>query len=281
MLKGLPASGKSTYARILIEDAKPDNQWKRVNKDDLRAMIDAGQWSKENESFVKGTQTDIVISCLTKGISVVVDDTNFAYEDKWKEIAEAYGADFEVKYFDTMPSVCIERDLQRGDKMVGKKVIMDMYTKYVLPNVKKPEFIEGLDPVYICDIDGTVAIMNGRGPYEWKKVGNDKPNIDVLEIINALKTRSTDIIFVSGRDEICREETMDWLLKYTPKRKAIKLFMRPIGDHRKDVEIKREIYQREIEGKYNVLGVFDDRDQVIELWRSLGLTTLQVNYGAF
>ena len=36
-----------------------------------------------------------------------------------------------------------------------------------------------------------------------------------------------------------------------------------------------------INGKYNVLGVFDDRDQVVSVWRSLGLTCFQVNWGNF
>ncbi len=52
MLKGLPASGKSTYARKLVADSQSHKRkWKRANKDDLRAMIDDSNWSKTNEKF--------------------------------------------------------------------------------------------------------------------------------------------------------------------------------------------------------------------------------------
>ena len=46
MTKGLPASGKSTWAKQYLDD-NPGT--KRVNKDDLRAMLDNGKWSKRNE----------------------------------------------------------------------------------------------------------------------------------------------------------------------------------------------------------------------------------------
>ena len=41
------------------------------------------------------------------------------------------------------------------------------------------------------------------------------------------------------------------------------------------------MYEENIEGKYNVVTVFDDRNQVVEMWRSLGLSVCQVNYGDF
>jgi len=57
--------------------------------------------------------------------------------------------------------------------------------------------------------------------------------------------------------------------------------MRPAGDIRKDVLIKQEIYEREIKDKYNVLFVLDDRQSVVDGWRSLGLTVFQVAEGQF
>lgn len=45
--------------------------------------------------------------------------------------------------------------------------------------------------------------------------------------------------------------------------------------------MKKEIYEKYIKGKYNVMGVFDDRDRVVEMWRSIGLTCFQVDYGKF
>jgi len=57
--------------------------------------------------------------------------------------------------------------------------------------------------------------------------------------------------------------------------------MREVGDRRKDTEVKAEIYHRFIEPQYDVHYILDDRDQVVKMWRSLGLTCLQVAEGAF
>ena len=57
--------------------------------------------------------------------------------------------------------------------------------------------------------------------------------------------------------------------------------MRKEKDYRQDAIIKQEIYENEIEGKYNIHFVLDDRDQVVAMWRKKGLTCLQVDYGDF
>lgn len=57
--------------------------------------------------------------------------------------------------------------------------------------------------------------------------------------------------------------------------------MRPDGDHRPDYVIKREIYEREIKDKYDVIGVFEDRQRCVDMWRALGLTCFQVAPGDY
>jgi hypothetical protein len=59
------------------------------------------------------------------------------------------------------------------------------------------------------------------------------------------------------------------------------LFMRPAGDTRKDSIVKREIFDAEIAHRWRVIGVFDDRRQVVRMWRALGLTVFQVAEGDF
>lgn len=59
------------------------------------------------------------------------------------------------------------------------------------------------------------------------------------------------------------------------------LYMRPTGDERRDDVVKKEIYERDIAGKYNVLFCMDDRQRCVDLWRSLGLVCFQVDYGDF
>jgi hypothetical protein len=168
------------------------------------------------------------------------------------------------------------RDSER-EYSVGAKVILQMYNKYLKP--KSPEYNIGLKDAILVDIDGTLARMNGRGPYDWEKVGTDLLNRTIAEIVTKYKNSNTKVIIVSGRDEKCREITKNWLHENYVGYDF--LFMRPEGNNEEDSIIKRRIYENEIKDKYNVLFVLDDRDRVVAMWRSLGLTCLQVDYGNF
>ncbi len=279
MLKGLPASGKSTYAKELVE--KQD--YYRVNKDDLRAMVHSGRWGKEREKFILHWRDTIVKDSLGGLKNVVVDDTNFApkHEITLRAIAEVYGAKFEVKFFDTPIEECIKRDLARPNS-VGEKVIKQMYNQYLRPKSEPPVWDTALKSAVICDIDGTLAIMKNRGPFEWAKVGNDDIDRAVSMLLHDISdhTIRQTIILLSGRDSICRPETEAWLKKHNVL--YDELHMRPEGDMRKDNIVKRELYDQHIAGKYNVLFVLDDRDQVVDMWRNeLGLKVFQVAEGDF
>lgn len=277
MMKGLVASGKTTKAMELVKE----KGFKRVNKDDLRAMVDGGKWSRSNEKEILEARDLLVIQYLDEGYDVVVDDTNFAdiHAEALAKIADDCDAEFEVMYIDTPVDECIKRDLSRGDKSVGSDVIMKMYFQYVEPVIEKPRYDTLLPDAVIFDLDGTLAHMKGRSPYDWSRVGEDSLDENVAHVLDAFYKAGRKIIIVSGRDSICGQETVDWLKENNIE--YHELFMRKQGDSRKDTEIKHEIYTNKIEGKYNVLGVFDDRDQVVEMWRRLGLKVYQVNYGAF
>lgn len=112
----------------------------------------------------------------------------------------------------------------------------------------------------------------------WKRVGEDEVDEKVAEVLDALKLKHK-ILIVSGRDAVCMDETREWLEKHDIH--FDDLIMRLQGDKRSDTEVKKEIYEKSIKGKYNVLGVFDDRDSVVQLWRSLGLKCYQCEYGGF
>ena len=130
----------------------------------------------------------------------------------------------------------------------------------------------------ICDIDGTLALMSGRSPYEWVKVGDDTVNRPVLHLLKNYS--GSQVIFVSGRDSVCRASTVDWLFYKAGIANPI-LFMRAEGDMRKDSIVKRELFDEHIRDSYDVQFVLDDRDQVVEMWRSLGLACFQVAEGDF
>ena len=276
LLRGLPASGKSTYAKELVSK---DHNWIRVNKDDLRSMMNGGVFSRKLEEQIVITERELVENALKIGKNVVVDDTNFnlAHERYFSQLARYYKAEFEVKFFDTPLEECIKRDNKRPNG-VGEAVIRKMYNQYLKPQPAAYEHNKNLRTAILCDIDGTLAHMKDRSPYDWDRVDTDEVDPIIKNLLDVLKDKYF-IILVSGRDEICREETNKWLrgndITYGM------LLMRPEGDIRKDSIVKREIFENYIRDYYNIQFVLDDRNQVVEMWRSLGLKCLQVAEGDF
>ena len=139
--------------------------------------------------------------------------------------------------------------------------------------------------VYLCDLDGTLCNVSHRRQYVATKprnwdawnagLVNDKPNLAVLGIITSL-TYYYPLIFVSGRSDDYRKQTEEWLEKYDISYNA--LYMRKYKDHRDDVIVKGEIAD-EIEKEYNILGVFDDRKKVIDMWINRGIFVFDVGQG--
>lgn len=276
MLKGLPASGKSTYAKDL---ASKNHNWVRVNKDDLRAMMNNGEFSGKLEKQVIRTEREIAENTLKLGKNVVIDDTNFnpIHEEYFRQLAKTHKAEFEIKFFDTPLEDCIERDNKRANG-VGETVIRKMYNQYLKPQSAVYERDETLPRAIICDIDGTLAHMKNRSPYDWKRVGEDEVDPIIKNLLKVLKEKYA-IILVSGRDECCISETEQWLkdnnIQYDH------LLMRRNGDSIPDAIIKMALFESYIRSKYDVEFVLDDRNQVVKMWRSLGLKCLQVQEGDF
>ena len=279
LLKGLPASGKTTWAMKML--AGCPGGFKRVNKDDIRAMIDGSHWTKNNEKFVVKVRDQIVIASLKDGKNVIVDDTNLhpKHEEAMMAIAKENDAIVEVVPFDVTVQECIERDSKR-QKPVGEKIIRNMYDQFLKPQRPTQVIDPELPWAVIVDMDGTLAKMKDRGPFDWSKVGQDDANEPVRQLVLGLPVRIR-IIVLSGRDSVCRKETEAWLADKIGNTHEM-LLMRTEGDMRKDSIVKRELYDQHIKGKYNVSFVIDDRDNVVRMWREeLGLTCFQADYGAF
>lgn len=136
-----------------------------------------------------------------------------------------------------------------------------------------------MNKAVIVDIDGTVSHRTDRDMFEYSKVITDRPDKNVIEVVNSLWRAGYKIIFVSGRDDSCFKDTYDWLTLNCPP--FVKLHMRKYGDYRKDYVVKREIYEQLIAPDYDVLCVLDDRNSVVDMWREVGLTCLQVAPGDF
>jgi hypothetical protein len=132
--------------------------------------------------------------------------------------------------------------------------------KYI-PDTTKPKAI-------IVDVDGTIAHMHNRGPFDWYKVGEDKFDEFVGGIVTDLHNQGYIIIFLSGRDDSCYNETMMWLDCHF-EFPIYGLLMRGYKDYRKDNIVKKEIFFRDIAPFYNVHAVIDDRPQVVRMWHEI------------
>jgi len=278
IMKGLPGSGKSTWAKELVD--RYPGRYKRISKDELRAMFDNSKWSQGNEKFVLKVRDALILLALQEGYHVIVDDTNLLnkHEMTIRELVKGQ-ATVEIQDFTSVDiEICIERDRRRPN-YVGEQVIRKMYRDFLQP---KPAIIiedPALPAAIICDIDGTLARISGRNPYDASLCEQDALNTPVADIVNMTHMQQIIILLVSGRKESSREPTLRWLKKYDVP--FSNLWMRAEGDERKDVLVKRDIYEQQIMGKYNIKFVLDDRNQVVDLWRSLGLTCLQVDEGDF
>ena len=278
LTKGLPGSGKTHYAKERLREAP--GKYKRINKDDLRAMLDDGKWSKHNEQYIIAARDALILAALQAGYSIIVDDTNLSakHEAHIRELVKSQAV-VEIEDFTDVPlDVCIERDRKRAN-YVGEQVIRRMYRDFLAPKRPIIEHNSLLHNAILSDLDGTLALLNGRNPYDASECEKDIVNKPVADIIARYSQAGITIILLSGRSEIHRPQTLQWLAKNGIEYDA--LFMRDEGDNRKDAIIKRELYEGYIQRDYNVLFVLDDRQQVVDLWRSIGLTCLQVDYGDF
>lgn len=276
-LKGLPGSGKTTFAKELVDDG-----WIRVNKDDLRAMLHNSHFSKNNEAFILSLRDEIIIRGLVNGKNVVVDDTNLdpKHAVQFESIASEFLADYSEKFFDTPVEECIKRNSFRKDP-VPEKVIWDMYHRYLQPPTTQiPVEEDDREEAIIVDVDGTLAhIVNGRSPYDASRAMEDELD-DAVSVITAMAYQNGyKVIILTGRSAEHKQVTIDWLEENGVPYDEI--YTRESGDNTKDAIVKRDLYRRHVEPKYRVKFVLDDRNQVVDMWRSLGLKCLQVQPGDF
>jgi len=295
--KGLPASGKSTWAKEIVD--KEPGKWKRINKDDLRDMLDNSKWSKDNEKFILSTRDDLIKAALLSKYSVIVDDTNFdsKHQLKFFQIAVEVDPNIEVECKDfTNVSVheCLKRDASRSNS-VGADVIMRMYNQYLAPTPPKyAPPTSDLPKVIICDLDGTLADTTVRKSmrlmFDASRCDElDTINEPVLIVINSLlhAAKIEKVIFMSGRMNKDRSPTLRFLSKCGFDNQAVsgnymELHMRNDNDTRQDAIIKHELFNEHIHGKYDPILWLDDRQQVVDMARNkLGITVFQVAEGLF
>lgn len=286
---GCPASGKSSWTKEFITK---NTDYVRVSRDEFRYMLkNQGFCEPKIENMITELVNYTIIKSLSKKLNVIIDNTNLKLSviKDFIKLIQPY-ANITYRVFDVPYKTLLERDSNR-EQSVGKNVIDKMWAQWetlkdsfdfqpVKRNTNNKRFYlkqnNDLEKAIIVDIDGTLALVNGRNTYDESLVEYDDVNEPVANLVN--KYNGIKII-VSGRSEDCRKETENWLK--TNNIEYDYLYMRSSNDYRKDKIVKKEIFENFIKDNFYVEYVLDDRDQVVELWRELGLLCLQVYYGYF
>lgn len=147
-----------------------------------------------------------------------------------------------------------------------------------------------MSPIYIFDLDGTLALIDHRRPLvsgdnkDWPAFFaacvDDHPYIQVITTFQLLQETGAEIWIWSGRSDAVANQTVEWLSRHEVF--ADRLRMRPATDHRPDEVLKAEwldsltFYERE-----RIVAIFEDRDRMVNLWRSRGIACFQVAPGNF
>jgi predicted kinase len=297
--RGLPGSGKTTYAKVWVAEDRAHRA--RVNRDDLRGMIDDGVFVEGvTEARIVAARDAAISALLSRGVDVICDDTNLPQRvaRDFAQLAARAGAELSVvDLTDVTLETCLERNAARSDKLpLPADRIRDMHARYLkgrswpLPLPQEPvdaskegapyEPKPGTPYAVLVDIDGTVALKGARSPFDETRVHEDRPNTLVIEVVRQEHAAGKRVVFMSGRTDACREATEEWLRVHVGVPWEA-LHMRPAGDMRKDSVVKRELFDQHVRDRYDVRRVYDDRGQVVAMWRSLGLTCLAVADGNF
>jgi predicted kinase len=311
--RGLPGSGKSTFARQYAADLRADGLRVAVfSRDALRDLLGVvSHGDAQGERLVTQTMQTMVTGA--SGVDVViVDATHLRARDLRSTIdmAAAAGVEYEVRDFTDVPlGECLRRNAMRPDRaalgradgaMVPEEAVRSMYDRFLrgrtlplpIPEpteaktalVAEPyEAKPGTPKAVMVDLDGTVADLNGRDPYNETTVLDDLPNTPVIDVVRWAVGNGYTPVFMSGRTDGCREDTERWLYQHVIHESfgPTTLFMRAAGDGRPDNVVKLELFDKHVRDNYDVRFVLDDRASVVRAWRSIGLTVFQVAEGAF
>ncbi|MBM0650731.1 AAA family ATPase [Capnocytophaga genosp. AHN8471] len=298
ILVGAPGSGKSTFARYFL---RTEDNWIRVNRDDFRLMQfgDSLMIPFYEERISKMVEAS-VLTLLKSDTNVIIDATNTSLRTI-QDMIHTYTeyADISFKVFDLPVDELVKRCDKRYEetgKFISKSVV-ERNVANLKHTLEKFDFApiprkvqvattsyatqdKNLPKAVICDLDGTLSLLNGRDPYNAATCDNDLLNEPVAATLKMAKQQGYQVILLSGREDKFREPTVRFLDKHQIGYDL--LLMRTSNDFRKDNIIKRELFEGEIQGKYFVEFLLDDRNQVVDMWRKdLHLPCFQVNYGDF
>lgn len=286
VMMGLPGSGKSSLAATL--DAV------RFSLDDYRAMMGSSDWDGDMEKVAQKSMMDGVLRAVDDGWDVVIDNTHLGrgLPERYRRSLSSRPVTFRVHDLTSVAiEECIRRDASRS-KPVGERVISQMWERHrtarrggwrmndawmneyrdflrpIAPYAHTP----GLPDAVVFDIDGTLALHHGRGPYQFDRCRSDLLNEPVAAALRAYIAAGVQPVLLSSRQSEYRDATCDWLENVMGEEMFAvdpPLFMRPVDNREADFIVKAKLFEENIRGVYNVISMYDDRNQVVEMWRRI------------
>jgi hypothetical protein len=179
----------------------------------------------------------------------------------------------------------------------------------VMEDVHKGPFAiwVGMKGTVFVDVDGTVADLAHRRVYVASKPKNypafergipdDTPIQWVIDAVARLYDAGWTVVMCTGRRETQKAATEKWLADHGVKYHAfyirpeferdldgsVKISKKgnPKPDYRHDYIIKAELLAQARADGYDPDVVFDDRDQVVTMWRENGIPVVQTAEGDF
>lgn len=305
-LCGISGSGKSVTARNLIKNSV--NPTIIVSRDGVRRLLfgfndynikefyNNKEERAKMEMEVNRYSDTLIYDALERGHDVILDETHLHY--KFLKDLQYWNVPVTILHTMCPLDVAISRDGQRLQS-VGEEIIKVQYQKHTSlverlenepinfkPFVKNNYSKEKQD-VIIFDIDGTIAHKGRRNPYDMSKVNLDTVDVFTMDVMKGLLKLSLEpnsnftVMLCSGREKKSLLKTIEWLYnKGVENPNEIPMLFRSNGDTRADWKVKQEFWE-EISEHYNIVGMFDDRLQVVRRARMLGYKVLNVEYNNF
>lgn len=299
VLIGISGSGKSTWAH---------KEW---SKDPLNTLIVSRDSIRESmfgfsDKTLKHYFNNEKLFSLEREVSKMCDTMIYEGLEKGKHVIcddnhLELGAIEQYKFWNVLTAVevfnetlvqAIMKDRGRV-KQFGDEAIKIQYSKFKQlihdPRFNKLDFTpvelvnnSSKPRAVLFDIDGTLAHMHNRSPYDWKKVGEDTVDWDIAYIQNCLAfTNASDsptIFVTTARDGIAEFNTKKWLLDNGIKYDSF--LIKEQGDLRSDWVVKEEMW-RELVEDYYIVGCFEDSLSVVRRGRALGLKMFNVQYNHY